>query len=1566
MSVKLRIYFYLLAAIVLGVFTRPAVGQDQPNVSDYIDPAQAYHTDNFDYMDVLNGRVALDIPLVVDHSQRGNLNFTYSLRYASTTTWYAAWYGSYYRWFPVNGTLNGVSFSMDGRLSFGADSADLPCGNNTCTYWADYAHDDNGSKHYLGTTSGNQNNGFTFVAESADGSGIQAASNSDGTVTLINRQGVRFVHNCTSQDQITDPNGNFLTFTWNSSYCLTSNTTYMTDTVGRTWVYYQGGGNTNDCPAGRAVVSADLWQVPGTNGTTRNFTLCYASFQISTNFGAPDTYEYSGTAQLMTAVILPDGTSWQFNYDNYGDLVWVQLPTGGTVTYTWSTAVTGYRSITQRTRSDGSTWNYTPLATQDEYKVTDPGGNDTVYNSASSDLSCDERLSSIQYYQGSAGGTLLKTVIPGYQVLDNPYPNDIGGCTVTYLPTSSQTQWPNSGPSVQVTQSYDFGFSFTDDNDGSQHSGNYGNKTWTTNYNYTSGGGGVLSRIVNSPYASWNSAYLTANLLDIPAYQEIFDANYNACSSTSYGYDDPAHIQHYDATQHTSWPTAGVAGNVTSVARWLSNAPCSGGTGTNPPSYQTVYNTGLVQQVVDARGNTAATNTYDTYFAGAYPTKTCNALNQCTNYWYDGSTGLPIFKGDPNGNSSGWAWDDMLRPTLINYADLGQTTITYVSPNEVQVSKAIASGQSPLSMTYLFDGLGRLTQTQLTSDPDGTDYTDTAYDAVGRVASVSNPHRNGSSDTDGGTQYHYDALNRVTSITKQDGSVETISNNANCTSVIDEAGKARESCVDGLGRTTIVWEDPADLDYVTTYNYDTNSNLISVTENGSRQRTFTYDSLSRLLSATNPESGTTNYTYDNNGNVTSRTDARGIVTNYNPSGSPIDPLNRVTEITYSDGTPTVHFAYDQTSQWSLTLTNPIGRLTEEYTDGTLWAGSVFGYDPMGRVTLNNQCTPAVCGSSNFSVSYGYDLLGDMIGAVNGAGVGITYNYDSAARPISVTSNLVDSQHPATLAQVAAGVGYYPTGQLRAMTLGNGLTESSWFDPRGGLERRNLNSTGAIVSGWEADPSGTIEDQGYAFGTWGSTNNGDITAWYSYRQNFYRTYTYDSVNRLSAMSSSNDPSACTGIQWVYDAWGNRRDQNNTGGNCGQFHNTFSQNNNRMDGYSYDANGNMLNDSTRSYTYDAENRITSVSQGGTQIALYLYDAEGRRVSKVAGSTTTDYVYDLSRRIVAEYPFGGNAPSYVYFNGQLLAEYANGTTYFAHTDHLGSPRLLTGMDQSVAECDDYMPFGERLSYSGCNGGITTHKFTGQERDSETGNDNFKARYYGSGMGRFLSPDPSNLSVDFWLPQTWNRYSYALNNPLSVVDRNGLWPWYIHNEIIESAFPGLSPQQMQTLEDVSQNMDNNPGQQDPSLAFEHSMSNGLTGQTPEEAEAQSEDFIAKNEAQAALLEAEWLKEGHTGISPLALNAFGNALHTITDGFSPAHRGYQPWFGTWWRSIKHFYNESSPFDPAIANAVQASQQAFQNTFGAFGDEFDFLQLLQQQQQQQQVTSQICSYNENDNIVCPQ
>ena len=185
------------------------------------------------------------------------------------------------------------------------------------------------------------------------------------------------------------------------------------------------------------------------------------------------------------------------------------------------------------------------------------------------------------------------------------------------------------------------------------------------------------------------------------------------------------------------------------------------------------------------------------------------------------------------------------------------------------------------------------------------------------------------------------------------------------------------------------------------------------------------------------------------------------------------------------------------------------------------------------------------------------------------------------------------------------------------------------------------------------------------------------------------------------------------------------------------------------------------------------------------------------KSAGGVTTDYVYDLSGNVIAERQGSNWTIGYVYLNGKLLAQYKDGTTHFAEKDHLGLTRLLTRVDATVLQTYDYMPFGEE--YSGSS--VTTYKFTGKQRDAESGLDYFGARHYSSLLGRFVSVDPSRVSVQLFNPQSWNRYSYALNDPLVYVDPNGKWFTPVHNQIIDEVFRMLSEQEKNVLEDCQPN---------------------------------------------------------------------------------------------------------------------------------------------------------------------
>jgi RHS repeat-associated protein len=192
------------------------------------------------------------------------------------------------------------------------------------------------------------------------------------------------------------------------------------------------------------------------------------------------------------------------------------------------------------------------------------------------------------------------------------------------------------------------------------------------------------------------------------------------------------------------------------------------------------------------------------------------------------------------------------------------------------------------------------------------------------------------------------------------------------------------------------------------------------------------------------------------------------------------------------------------------------------------------------------------------------------------------------------------------------------------------------------------------------------------------------------------------------------------------------------------------------------------------YDAENRLTQV--GGfagdcsTATACYLYNASGERVAKQTGSSLTYYVYGSDGQVVSERDTNNNwSQSYLHFGGQYVALYRGTATGFVHQDHLGSVRLITLMDKSVYDTMDYLPFGEQIA---AGGHLTSHEFTGKERDSESGLDHALYRQYAFSSGRWTTSDPADLAAACSKdPQTQNRYAYVTNNPVNKVDRLGLW---------------------------------------------------------------------------------------------------------------------------------------------------------------------------------------------------
>jgi len=126
-------------------------------------------------------------------------------------------------------------------------------------------------------------------------------------------------------------------------------------------------------------------------------------------------------------------------------------------------------------------------------------------------------------------------------------------------------------------------------------------------------------------------------------------------------------------------------------------------------------------------------------------------------------------------------------------------------------------------------------------------------------------------------------------------------------------------------------------------------------------------------------------------------------------------------------------------------------------------------------------------------------------------------------------------------------------------------------------------------------------------------------------------------------------------------------------------------------------------------------------------------------------------------------------VFFNGERVARFnpANVAVHYDFGDHLQSTSVIANVTGGIVEASDYYPYGREIVVTGTD--PNHYKFTGKERDTESGLDNFGARYNASSMGRFMTPDPlGGVKID---PQSLNKYAYVRNNPINLTDPTGLY---------------------------------------------------------------------------------------------------------------------------------------------------------------------------------------------------
>jgi len=628
---------------------------------------------------------------------------------------------------------------------------------------------------------------------------------------------------------------------------------------------------------------------------------------------------------------------------------------------------------------------------------------------------------------------------------------------------------------------------------------------------------------------------------------------------------------------------------------------------------QYVYNTdNFLTQIIDARGNVVETATYDNHEPPRVSTFTEKGETYTIAY-FDGRTE----KTDSQGNTWTIYFNDVgvIQRVVDPLGNVKQQQLNKVTSTSVDWEEDLNGNRT----TYTYDADGNIASerdslgnTWIYTYIAGTNLLETETDPLGVI-----------------TRYEYDAYGNQKKVTRDFGgplentTSYTYDSQGNLTSITDPLGNATVYEYDSVGNLT---RETDPVGNVTTFTYDSRGNKLTETDALGNTTTYTYDAIGQVLSVTNALGNITTYTYDSSGNRISETDANGNTTTFS-----YDPYNRMIEKTDPLGN-TTSYAYDSRDNL-ISKTDPNGN-TRTYT-----------YDILNRKTRDvisgrkTRETDPLGGQT----TYTYDAEGNLLTATDPNGMTTTFTYDANYRLISETNGAGETTN----------YSYDPIGNLISKVYPNGNTVSRTFDSLGHLVA--VSDTLGSVIGYTYDMVWRLLTENDALGN---------TISYSYDPNgrtIRKTdamgnntnYSYDVVGNLLSITDREGNTT----SYSYDALGQRFSETDQLGNTTVF--------------SYDNVGNVVsvtdaNGNTTSYVYDSANRLlqTAYSDGSTR--SFSYDASGNVISRTdQNGNVTAHIYDALNRIIeVDYP-GQNDNEYVYdgVGNILTASNQNATMSFVY---------------------------------------------------------------------------------------------------------------------------------------------------------------------------------------------------------------------------------------------------------------------------------------------------------------
>jgi RHS repeat-associated protein len=706
--------------------------------------------------------------------------------------------------------------------------------------------------------------------------------------------------------------------------------------------------------------------------------------------------------------------------------------------------------------------------------------------------------------------------------------------------------------------------------------------------------------------------------------------------------------------------------------------------------------------IVDPRGNTYLTNQYDTNGRVMQQTMADGGIWQ---YSYTQDINGNIVQTDitnPRGfidrvtfNTTGYFSGGQVLSYAFAQGTAQQQTKSWNRTTSQTLLPSMTDVQGR-NTTFSYDPQGNVTNTSFQPGPSVLQANATFDTSFSRILSYSNSFGANVSLSYNGNQ---------TTVTNALGITTTINQNSSgqITSLSDSAGNSRQySYSSGLPMSVT-----DALSQVSSSVYDSLGRPVQIIDSQGHTIRIDYDLLGRVVKRTDANGAAVSYTYDANGNVLTVKDTLNNTTTFT-----YDAMNQVTKIV-DPSNRSIAYEYDKLGNRTK-RTDRKGQITQ------------YSYDSRNRISV-------VTYADTSTLTYTYDANGNLTQLVDSLSGTITRTYDS------LNNVLTESSTNGTVTYT-----YDSMGRKSTMTAGNQTAVNYAYDSFDRISQITQGSSALVLA---YDSTGRVATA--------TLPNGVI-----------KTFGYDAVSRVNSISFSRSGVSMGNLTYQRDSRGKIVA---TAGSLARTSLPAALSSASYDGSNqvlsfgnalptYDQNGNLTNDGTYTFNWDARDHLASISTGAQTTATFQYDAFGRRVGKTVGGQSTQFLYDEDA-VVQE--LSGGTPIV-----NLFAAGADAT--FMRSDSSGVSTLLSDPLGSVMSLTDtlgnqlgqytYEPFGKATS-SGTTG-TNEFQFTGKENDG-IGMYFFRARYYNPVFQRFISQDPAG--------PLGNLYAYADNDPIGESDPTG-----------------------------------------------------------------------------------------------------------------------------------------------------------------------------------------------------